>query len=135
MNTSVIWIAPPTTPKIDSWLGKVRSAGLLPVRVDSADAAVQVLTQFRAGVVVYQATIENGAGECQRLVATGSAVVAVIEDARYAQIYFSVGCAAAVSDRCPETVLVGILRDVAAGKRDLVWPEPATAAVPESAAG
>jgi hypothetical protein len=134
VNTSVVWIAPPTTPRIDTWLGKLRSAGLLPVRVDSADAAVQVLTQFRAGVVAYQAAIENGAGECQRLVATGSAVVAVIEDARYAQIYFSVGCAAVVADRCPGTVLVGILRDVAEGKRNLMWPEPA-GTLPESATG
>lgn len=94
-----------------------------------------MLTQFRAGVVVYQAALENGAGECERLAATGSAVVAVIEDARYAQIYFSVGCAAVVADRCPGTVLVGILRDVAAGKRNLVWPGPAEGAVPETAAG
>lgn len=128
-------IAPPTTPTIDSWLGKFRSEGLLPVRVDSVDAALLVLTQFRAGVVVYQAAIENAAGECERLVATGTAVVAVIEDARYAQIYFSVGCAAVVGDQCPGTVLAGIVRDVAAGKRDVVWPEPAAGAVPESAAG
>jgi hypothetical protein len=129
MNTSVVWIAPPATPRIDAWLGKVRSAGLLPVRVDSADAAVRVLTQFRAGVVVYQAAIENGASECERLVATGSAVVAVLEEARYAQIYLSVGCAAAVDNRCPGTVLVDILRAVADGKRNLVWPETAAAGV------
>jgi len=66
VNTSVIWIAPPSTPKTDSWLGKVRAAGLLPVRVDSADAALRVLTQFRAGVVVYQAQIENGRSAAQR---------------------------------------------------------------------
>lgn len=135
MNTSVVWIAPPATPRIDSWFGKVRAAGFLPVRVDSADAALLALTQFRAGVVVYQATTENAASDCKRLVATGSAVVAVIDDDRYAQIYLSVGCAAAVADRCPGPVLVSIVRDVAAGKRNLVWPESAAGPVPESAAG
>jgi hypothetical protein len=135
VNTSVIWIAPPSTPKTDSRLGKVRAAGLLPVRVDSADAALQVLTQFRAGVVVYQAQIENGAGDCERLVATGAAVVAVIAEPRYSQIYLSVGCAAVVTDRCPGTVLADILKSVAAGKRNLVWPATAAGSAPATAAG
>ncbi len=135
MNTSVVWVARPSTPKLDSWLGKVRAAGLLPVRVDSADAALQVLTQFRAGVVVYHAPIENGAGDCERLVATGAAIVAVIDEPRYSQIYLSVGCAAVVGDRCPGTALVDILKNVAAGKRNLVWPETAAGSAPATAAG
>jgi hypothetical protein len=135
VNTSVLWVAPSGTPKLEAWLGKVRGAGLLPVRVDSADAALQVLTQFRAGVVVYHAPLENGAGECERLAAGGTAVVAMIDDQRYAQIYLAVGCAAAVTDRCPATVLVDVLRDVLAGKRNLVWPAPAGGAAPAAAAG
>ena len=135
MNTSVVWIAPLSTPKIDSWFGKLRAAGLFPVRVDSADAALQVLTQFRAGVVVYQAPIHNGAGDCERLVGTGAAIVAVIDEPRYSQIYLSLGCAAVVGDRCPGTALVDILKNVAAGKRDLVWPETAAGSVSASAAG
>lgn len=135
MNTSVVWIAPASTPKIDSWLGKVRAAGLLPVRVDSADAALQVLTQFRAGVVVYHATVENGAADCRRLVATGAAIVAVTDEPRYSQLYLSAGCAAAVADRCPGAVLVDMLRHVAAGKTNLVWPETAATSAPATAAG
>jgi hypothetical protein len=135
VNTSVIWIAPPDSPRIEGWLGKVRGGGLLPVRVDSAEAALRLLTQFRAGAVVYQAMIENGAGECERLAAAGAAVVAMIEDHRYAPIYLAVGCAAAVTDRCPGPVLVGILKDVTAGKRNLVWPAPVGGAAPVSAAG
>jgi len=135
VNTSVLWVAPPSTPKLDTWLGKVRGAGLLPVRVDSVSAALRMLTQFRAGVLVYHAALENGAGECERLAAAGTAVVAVIDDHRYAQIYLAVGCAAAVTDRCPGTVLVDVLRDVLAGKRNLVWPAPTGGAVPAAAAG
>ena len=105
------------------------------MRVNSADGALEVLKQFRAGVVVYQAAAENGAGDCERLVAAGAPVVAVIEDSRYAQIYLSVGCAAAVTEGCPGTVLVGILKNVAGGQRHILWPELASGAIPESAAG
>ena len=135
MNTSVVWIAPPSTPHTDSLLVKARSAGLLPVRVDSLNTALQVLTQFRAGVVVYRTPVQNGAGDCERLVATNAAVVAVIDEPRYAQIYLSVGCAAAIGDRCPGTVLVDIVTDVARGKRNIVWPEESAKALPESATG
>ena len=135
MNTSVIWVAPAGTPRVDASLGKLRAAGLLPVRTDSLDAALKVLTQFRAGVVVYPADTENGAGECERLVDAGAAVVALIKDARYAQIYLSVGCAAAVADTCPIVTLVDILRDVTAGKRNVTWPGLPGAALPETAAG
>ena len=135
MNTSVIWIAPPGTPRVDASLAKLRAGGLLPVRVDSAAAALQVLTQFRAGVIVYQADIDNHAADCERLVAAGDPVVAVIQDARYAQIYLSVGCAAAVADRCPIVVLIDILRGAAAGKRNIMWPATGAGALPASAAG
>jgi hypothetical protein len=94
-----------------------------------------VLTQFRAGALVYQIRIEDGAGDCERLVATGAAVVAVIDEPRYSQIYLSVGCAAVVTDRCPGTVFADILKNVAAGKRNLVWPETAAGSAPASAAG
>lgn len=135
MNTSVIWVAPPGTPRVDAALAKLRGAGLLPVRVDSVAAAVKVLTQFRAGVIVYQAGLETDARECERLVDGGAPVVALITDARYAQIYLSIGCAAAVADSCPVVVLVGIIRDAAAGKRNIVWPESGSGALPASAAG
>ena len=82
-----------------------------------------------------QAAVERGGGDCGRLVATGSAVVAVIDDPRYAQVYLTVGCAAVVGDHCPGTVLIDILKNVAAGRRNLVWPEMAAGSVPESAAG
>jgi hypothetical protein len=134
MNTSVLWVAPPETPRTDTWLNRVRSGGLLPVRVDSCDAALGVMRQFRAGLVVVQTPAEKGAGECERLVKTGSPVVAVIDDARYAQIYLSVGCAAAVGEKCPAGVFVEILQRVAAGQRNIVWPE-VVGAVPESIAG
>ena len=135
MNTSVIWIAPPGTPRVDAALGKLRAAGLLPVRVESVAAALKLLTQFRAGVIVCQAEVDNSAGDCERLVGAGAAVVALIRDTRYAQIYLSVGCAAAVEDRCPIVALAAILRDAAAGKRNVVWPTTASGALPASAAG
>jgi hypothetical protein len=92
------------------------------------------MRQFRAGLVVVQAPVENGAGDCERLVKGGSPVVAVIGDARYAQIYLSVGCAAAVGEKCPAGLFVELLQRVAAGQRNIVWPEMA-GAVPQSAAG
>ena len=128
-------MAPPGTPRVDAALGKLRAAGLLPVRVDSVAAAVKVLTQFRAGVIVHQAGSENDARDAERLVDAGAPVVALIKDARYAQIYLSIGCAAAVADSCPIVVLVGIVRDAAAGKRNIVWPESGSGALPASAAG
>ena len=75
------------------------------------------------------------AGDCGRLVDTGAAIVAVMKEPRYSQMYLSVGCAAVVADRCPGTVLVDVLKNVAAGKRNLVWPEMAAGAAPVSAAG
>ena len=135
MNTSVVWIASPASPKLDSWLGKARAAGFLPVRVDSTDAALQVLTQFRAGIVVCHGTQQQGVADCERLLADGMTVVAVIDDSRYTAIYLSIGCAAVLGDRCPGTVLVEMLKNVAAGKRNLVWPPPAAGSVPETAAG
>jgi hypothetical protein len=135
VNTSVIWIAPSPTARVDAAFGKLRAAGLLPVRADSTGAALRVLTQFRAGVVVYQAGVENGAGDCERLVDAGAAVVTLITDVRYAQIYLSVGCAAAVADTCPIATLIPILRDAAAGKRNIVWPLSGSGALPASAAG
>lgn len=123
MNSSVLWIASPGVPRIDMLIGKLRAAGMLPVRVDSVDDALQLLTQFRAGVVVHQELAPGLLTDSAKLFAAGSPVVGIVEEIALAEPYLAAGCAAVVGQGCPATVLVKIVQDVAAGTRGVTWPE------------
>ena len=129
MNTSVLWVRCPTYPRSEMLVERLRSGGMLPMRVESAADALKLLRQFRAGAVVHHNGSPDAFAECSLLAQSGSPVVAIVRERDEVRRFLEAGCAAVVLDACPSTVFVQILRDVAAGKRDLRWPVLPTADV------
>jgi hypothetical protein len=104
----------------------IRDAGLLLVTLDSIDDAVHVLRQFRAGSVVLHA--DHSPDDRARVISTGSPIVLVLHSTSsdMVQHYLSAGCAAVVAETCPGHTMATLLRGVAAGARQVVWPELVT---------
>ena len=130
MNTSVLWIGSPSFPCRDNVKRNIRSRGLLLVLVQSADEALQMLRQFRAGAVVLYATGTPESWEaCAQLTRAGSPVVVAIDETKLADVqrYWTAGCAAVIAMSCPADRLSAMLHSVASGGRQLMW-------VPETAA-
>lgn len=131
MNRSIIWIRPEKGRSADrSRVAQLRAAQLLPVPVDSIDAAVHMLRQFQAGAIVVGTTTAT-AEECARLVASGSPVVALVAPghASLADRYLAGGCAAIVDEPCPFKNLLAVLQRVASGERQIRWPDTTIAQV------
>ncbi|MBI3049801.1 MAG: hypothetical protein HYY76_15960 [Acidobacteria bacterium] len=129
MNRSIIWIQPERGRSEDrSHIARLRAAQFLPVPVDSIDAARHLLRQFQAGAVVVPTTTATWE-ECTRLVASGSPIVALVAPAHGSLIdrYLLAGCAAVVAEPCPFRDLLSVLRRVAAGERQVRWPDTSVA--------
>jgi len=131
MNRSIIWIQPQKGHSEDrARIARLRAAQLLPVAVDTVEAALQLLRQFQAGAVLVPTTTTTPE-ECTRLVATGSPVVALVAPVHVTLMdrYLLAGCAAVVAEPCPFKDLQTVLQRVASGERQVRWPDASAAQV------
>jgi hypothetical protein len=113
---SLVWVAS-AIPSNDDNLRALRAAGFLPVPVKSADGAISLLRQFRAGAVVLYVGKGHGWEDCARLLATGSPVAVLMDAIRpdVTQRYLSAGCAAVIDTHSPPHQLAAALLRVATG--------------------
>ena len=123
-STSLLWIGSQRTHGFEATFGRLRSAGLFPVGVDSVDGALALLSQFHVGIVVLH--LADGAwAQCARLLAAGPRVAVLVDSCQPDSIdrYLRAGCAAVIAASCTPDTLTAALRQVAAGHRDVVCPE------------
>lgn len=129
IGTSLLWVQSPRTHGFDATSRTLRSAGLFPVRVDSVDGALDLLSEFHVGVVVLHVADGGGWTQCARLLAARSPVAVVVDSCQPEAVdrYLSAGCAAVIAASCaPDTVTAALSR-VATGDRDVVCVFPSIA--------
>lgn len=129
MNTSVLWVTCASFARTETFLTKLRTGGMLPLRVESVEVALKLLRQFRAGTIVHHAAAPGALAECALLVESGAPVVVLTHDLSSSARYLAAGCTAVVLDTCSGAIFAQIVQDVAAGKRDIIWPASPAAAV------
>jgi DNA-binding NarL/FixJ family response regulator len=129
----LLWIGREQIQNSNDEFRSLREAGFFPVRVESTEAAVHLLAQFRVQLVVLQAPGGETWQECARLLAAGPAVVIVVPPADQDSIdrYLYAGCAAVIASSCTSTELTAALRRVVDGHRGIVCPAIMTNGKPD----
>lgn len=121
-GTAFLWVGPAPA---EVTFRSLRTAGLFPVEVRSAEQALHLLTQFRVQLVLLRIDKgDHGWHECARMLASGTPV-AVLVDAispESAPRYLNAGCAAVIDARCTSTELTAAVARLAAGERGILCP-------------